>query len=389
MYKTSISKAGILSLLAISILCLQATALRLMAQERRTTTTTTDSHVNWIWDDGNWKRSVEIRGRAEFTDDYTDIKSISDGGFVRIEEKRDGTTRRLDVVRDANGQLQRTYYFNGQTRALDAQDRAWVAGIILEAVRQGAIDAERRVQTIFERRGLNGVLEEISLIKGDYAKRIYFDALLKNRNLNSSALQTVFRQAAREISSDYEQAQFLIKSSDQLAGKPETLAAFFEATATIKSDYEHRRVLSALLKKSAANREVMLFVVRSAVSISSDYEKGLVLKEVAALGLEDAQLAAAFFQPTNTIKSDYERRGVLSAVLRRRGLQPEVLSRVLESAAMMSSDYEKATLLLEASGAYAGDARLRDAFLRTVETIKSDYERGRVLSVMLKNKQME
>lgn len=380
--KASISKAVILFLLAISLL-----GLRVRAQEKKTITTT-DSHVNWIWDDGDWKRSVEIRGRAEFTDDYRDIRTVSEGGFVRIEETRGGTTRRLDVTRGADGQLQRTYYLNGQARSLDAQDREWVAGIILEAVRHGAIDAERRVQTIFERRGLNGVLEEISLIRGDYAKHVYFDALLKNRNLNASALQTVFRQAAREISSDYEQAQFLIRSSEQLAGKPEALPAFFEATATIKSDYEHRRVLSALLKKGAPNRDVLLRVVRSAASISSDYEKGLVLKEVAALGLEDAQLAAAFFQPTNTIKSDYERRGVLSAVLKRKVLQPEVLSRLLESAAMMSSDYEKATLLLEASGAYTGDARMRDAFLRTVETIKSDYERGRVLSAMLKNRQM-
>jgi hypothetical protein len=80
---------------------------------------------------------------------------------------------------------------------------------------------------------------------------------------------------------------------------------------------------------------------------------------------------------------------VLSALLKRRGLGHEVMGRLLESAARISSDYEKATLLLEASGAYGGDARLRDRFLRTVETIKSDYERGRVLSAMLKNKQMD
>jgi len=61
---------------------------------------------------------------------------------------------------------------------------------------------------------------------------------------------------------------------------------------------------------------------------------------------------------------------------------------MLDSAAGLSSDYEKATFLLEVSNAYTGDAHLRGAFLKAVETIKSDHERGRVLSALLKNKQI-
>jgi hypothetical protein len=61
---------------------------------------------------------------------------------------------------------------------------------------------------------------------------------------------------------------------------------------------------------------------------------------------------------------------------------------LLDSAAAMSSDYEKATLLMEVSNVYTGDTRLKGLFLKAVETIKSDYERGRVLSALLKNKQI-
>lgn len=377
------SKAMLLALLAAILLQLSA-AVQVSAQSART-----DSRSTWAWQDDDWKKRVEIRGRAEFTDDYSDIKSVSDGGSVLIEETRGGTTRRLDVTAGADGRVQRTYFLNGQAQAMDEQGRAWVAAIILDAVRQGAIDADKRVQRIFESRGLSGVLEEISLVRGDHARRIYFEALIKNRNFDASTLQLILRDAARKISSDYEQAQLLVRVSELLAGRDETLPAFFEAVATIKSDYEHRRVLSTMLKRSAPGPGLLLFTVRSASGISSDYEKATLLKEVAAFGLTDAQLTTAFFQTAGTIKSDYEHRRVLSALLKRRGLGQEVLGRLLESAARISSDYEKATLLLEASSAYSGDTRLREAFLRTVETIKSDYERGRVLSAMVKNKQME
>ena len=373
------SKTVVISLL-LAVLCLFAPALCATAQ-----TTRTDSHSTWVWEDNGWKKSVDIRGRAEFTDDYTDIKSVSEGGSVRIEETVGGTTRRLDVMRDAGGQLQRTYYFNGQKRALDTEGTAWLAKIVLDAVRQGAIDVDRRVQRIFERRGLNGVLEEISLVRGDYAKRRYFEALIKTGQLNAAALQSVFGQAARQISSDYEQAELLIGAAPLVSDKSEALPAYFEAIATIKSDYEHRRVLSTLLKKGGTGGGLLLSVVRSAARISSDYEKATLLKEAAAFNLQDAALVTALFQATDTINSDYEHRRVLSALLKRKDAGAPFLNRLLESAARISSDYEKATLLVEASGAYTNDARLRASFLRTAETIKSDYERGRVLSAVAKN----
>jgi hypothetical protein len=376
-------KTILLPLLALCTMSLSLTAGRVAAQ---TVKSETRNAWKWEWNDDGWKKRLEIRGKAEFTDDYTDIRSVSEGGSVEIEEVRDGVSRRLEIKPDAGGQLQRAYYYNGRARALDQDGRAWVARIVLEAVRQSAIDADKRVQRIFERRGLAGVLEEISLTHGDYAKRIYFEALLKNRSLDATALQSVLREAARQISSDYDQAQLLVGVSETLADRTAAVPAFFEAVATIKSDYDRRRVLSAALKRGAANRELLLMVIRSAAGISSDYDKSLVLKEAAALGLEDPALAGAFFQTVKTIGSDYEHRNILSALLKGGKLGPEVLSRMLESAARISSDYEKATFLLEASRAYAGEARLRNAFLQTVDTIKSDYERGRVLSALAKNK---
>ncbi len=48
-------------------------------------------------DDG-LKRRFETRGKAEFNDDYTDIKRVSEGGWVIIEEHRG---RPVDALRSA------------------------------------------------------------------------------------------------------------------------------------------------------------------------------------------------------------------------------------------------------------------------------------------------
>jgi len=329
-----------------------------------------------------------MRGRAEFTEDYTDVRDVTPGGYVRIEEERDRVSRRYEVRHALGGSLSRSYFVNEQARPIDSEARDWIAKMVLQAVRQGGLDAEKRVQTILRQRGTTGVLEEIDQIQSDYARRIYFEALIKFGNLDGGALESVLRKAAAQISSDYEQAQLLIGIAPSLTNKPAAINQFFSAVATVESDYEHSRILKTVLEKNPQTRELLVAVAASTKTIDSDYEKAGVLKQVAGRYLDDNALRDLFFQTVNTIHSDYEHRGVLTALTKDKNLSTDVLNHLLSSAATISSDYEKATFLLEVSNSYTGDIRLKEAFLKAVETIKSDYERGRVLSALLKNKQI-
>jgi hypothetical protein len=357
----------------------------LYAQKSRDETQTT---MRWEHTDDGLKRRFETRGKPEFTDDYTDIKNVPEGGWVIIEEHRDSQSLRYEVRRDATGQITRSFYVNGALRPMDATTKTWLAKFVLDVVRQGGIDADKRVQRILAQRGVPGVLGEIDQISGDYAKRLYYQELIKQGNLDATALRDVLRQMARVISSDYEQSQLLIAVAPMLTGKEAAIQPFFDAVATIDSDYEHSRVLNAVLKQSTPSKALLTLIAASTKAISSDYEKAGVLKGVAAVYLDDPTLRELFFQTVASIDSDYERRGVLTALVKTRNQSEEVLRLLLDAATGISSDYEKATFLVEVSNVYTGDTRLRSAFLKAVESIKSDYERGRVLSVLLKNKQI-
>lgn len=316
----------------------------------------TKSVTRWEYSDTDigLRRRFEIHGKLEFTDDYTDIKSVSEGGWAIVEERRDRQSFRYEVRRDVSGQLTRFFYVNGAARPIDEAGKAWLAKFVLDAVRQGGFDADKRVKTILAQRGVAEVLAEIDQISSDYAKRIYFEQLLKQASLDATAMRDVLHRMARDISSDYEQAQLLTAVAPMLTGKNAAMQPYFDAVATIKSDYERSRVLKTLLNQEPSSSAVLVLVASS----------------------------------TKTISSDYERRGVLTALVKTKNQSEEVLRLLLDSATEMSSDYEKATLLLEVSNTYTGDTRLKSAFLKAVETIKSDYERGRVLSALLKNKQI-
>src|SRR5262249_25296716 len=178
------------------------------AQQTRNSTRVSVNEENYEWvmnhrDDGRELR-IRIKGKPEFTDDYSDIKSLPPRGSARVEETRGSVSRRWEVELDADGNLRRSYFVQGKAHEFDSEARQWLSGLLLEAVRQSGFDAERRVARLYQKGGANAVFEEVSLIKGDYAKGVYLRELMKSHELDSVSAERVVAQAAREMKSDYE-----------------------------------------------------------------------------------------------------------------------------------------------------------------------------------------
>jgi hypothetical protein len=235
-------------------------------------------------------------------------------------------------------------------------------------------------------RGAGGVLDEISLIKSDGAKRIYFRELFNNGNLDAATLRRAARQMANEIHSDGEKASLLIASTDLFLDHQSVAPDFFEAIGSLRSDGERRRVLSAMLKRNLDD-ENLLRVLKSARGISSDGEKANLLIQYADLFLDHTPPLQAFFDTTNSLSSDGEHARVLKALLKRGGLGRENLSRALRSAERMSSDGEKANVLIQAARVYASDEAALNAIADAARTISSDGEKNRVLSAIVRHGQ--
>jgi alkylated DNA nucleotide flippase Atl1 len=344
------------------------------------------SDIRVRYSDGDHSLEVKAKGRLEFTDDDADIKSIARDGYLMIEERRGSMLRKLEVSPNDAAQPQRTYYVGGQAHAFDQEARAWLTEILPDVIRNTAIGARARVRRIFRQRGGDGVLSEISLIKPDGAKHIYFRELLRIGNPDTSILRRAARQAAREISSDGEKANLFIETADLYLVNEAASPDFFYAIGSIHSDGEHRRVLSAILKKSPDDENI-LRTIKSARTISSDGEKANLLIQNSELFLNHPASLPSLFDAINSISSDGEHARVLSAMLRRNTLSEENLIRVVRSAGRISSDGEKANVLLAVIRDYAGDAGVLSAINDAAKTIGSDGERQRVLSAIARHGQ--
>lgn len=373
-------------LFVIALICLMPRISSMQAAASQSTTTIKDNNSwNWTHSENGIKLQVTIRGEVEFEDDYSDVKGIkTDNGLIQIMDEHGGATRRFEARVTADG-IKRSYSVNGQSIPFNDEARAWLKKVLRDTVREGGYDAKPRVKRILVQGGPSGVLSEISTLKSDYVKRIYFNELLAQGNLDAETSRRVLRQAAREIKSDYEKSELLIKMAAlNYVRDDQSREIYIEGVNSLDSDYEKGRALSTLLKQGYLSPENIIFAIRSAHHISSDYERAQLLIKIANAFPLDERARVAYLEGISSMSSDYEKGRVLAALLKKNDLRKENLLFAVKSASTISSDYEKAQLLIKIAAASSGDESVRNALVDSARSIGSEYERGRVLSAVFK-----
>ena len=341
-----------------------------------------DSQGNWSWSSNGEKLEVKYSGAFAFTDDDTDIKEISPGGYIKISDGN-WIGRHAVEIRERGGQLERRYFVNLSERPFEPEGRAWLRHNLPKFVRNTGIGAPARVARYLKSGGVAAVMGEIGRISSSYVKGIYFRELFKQATLTGEQYRTAMSQASREISSDYELAQLLIAVADRLPNDEASRTAYFAAATTISSDYELRRVYSTMLKRGPVSSQTLGNILQYATSIDSDYELSELLRQIMSQQSLDDKNRAAFFRAINTISSDYERKRVLSAVVKW-STDAATLEAALTAAATLRSDYEAATFLHEVLKQNGVEGSARAAFFRVVSGLSSGHERGRVLQAVVK-----
>jgi hypothetical protein len=328
---------------------------------------------NFSWSRDGERLEVKYRGEIEFADDDTDVRSITPGGWLQINDGR----FRVEFASDASGTLTRRFWTGGTERPFEPEGRKWTAQVLPRFIRQSGAGAAKRVARILKARGSEGVLEEIALIEGSWARREYYTELLKTP-LDAATAARTLADAGRRIESDFELATLLI-FADRFLVDEAPRRAYLEAARTIQSDFEMRRALAAAIDKGPPVPALLASLLETSMAIESDFELATLLVQVAkGQSLEPAAVQSAFFTAAASVANDFEHRRVLSAVLARGG-SPDTVAAALQSVGQIASDFESATILQEVAREHAIEGAIRAPFFKAVSGIGSAHERGRVL----------
>ncbi len=339
-----------------------------------------DSSIDWHWRDGLSARDLRIQGTVEFTDDESDIKSISPGGWFSLEESHGFASRRYQAASDSSGQLTRKYLVDGRETPLDEQGRAWLRATLPEILREGGFDVPGRVRRIMRQGGSAAVLTEIQKIRGNGSKRRYIQELVPIGNLSADQYQTVLR-TVRGMGSDGDKASLLIFLG-RYTMKDNLRDYAFDAVSTINSSGDRRRVLLSLAQDDPS-RATLTAVARSTEGINSDGDKAAVLVELAAHYRGNEDMRRPYFRTASTINSSGDRARVLMAVIGAAGEHRDTLADALRATAGIPSDGDKARVLVHAAAYWKDDDAVRRAYFEAANSVNSAGDHARILNAVL------
>lgn len=326
----------------------------------------------------------ELRATAEFklTGDFTDIAEIADDGTVTVEQSGGAVARRLEI-RARGGTLTRSWFVDNAERPYDAAAHEWFTATLTDLIRRTGYKAEERSRWVLQTRGVDGMFQEIAQLDGDYAKRIYYQALVADGKADAAVVTRVVTQAGNELTSSYDLAELLVLVGRLYPLTEPMRSAFVAASNHLDSDYDRHRVLSVVLANRNLPDDLASAILASAGGISSDYDLSEVLVVLIQKHPITDGMRAAFFKAVNGISSDYDRHRVLATLLAQQPpAGPMLVADALASAGQISSSYDRAEVLVQVASGYGLSESLQEPFFAATNGIDSDYDHARVLTAL-------
>ena len=340
----------------------------------------TNGKSSYHWVDGSYSLKIEVQGDIEWTPDERGVKSVSRNGYLEITEKKRGGKYSVVIEESSSGNVDYVYRKNGKKRTFDNEGQEWLADILPQVIRETGIGAESRVERILGESGVDGVFDEIELIKRPGPKSLYMLFLFEQAELTGE--ETVrAAQVAKEISSPGDKSRFLKITARMFLIHDESKSAYFDAVRSISSPGDKTRTLLHLVDEGLLKDEQSYIIaLQVARTISSPGDKSRFLQHAVPVFVPAA--TDDYFEAVNTISSPGDHARVLTSLLESPDFGLESVVPYLESARRISSPGDKARVLahaadwLEDNGA---NERILERYFETVKSISSPGDQSRVM----------
>jgi predicted RNA-binding protein with EMAP domain len=331
---------------------------------------------------------LEYRGKIIFTDDETDVKYISPGGFLRFSKRSFGNKRTIFLEGEDQGVITREYREGSKKLPFDPEGRKWMASVLPDIIRTTGIGAEERVKKFYKEGGIDAVIAEISMLPTNYVQSKYYTAALELPNLSANEQIRLIKDAGQKIGSSYELSKILVANGKNISKNEKAVAAAIEVAGEISSSYEQSKVYKHYLTKTDISADNKTMVIKGVREISSSYEKSKVLLSALQddLNKENIDLVIDEVQHVN---SSYEQSKVLQYLIKNQSTEELELDNILKAISEISSSYEQGKVLRQLVGGKELSTKQVVTVTKAASYINSDYEQSKFLQSILSEQELD
>lgn len=338
------------------------------------------------WNNSGCRWNVNYRGAVEMTPDLQDVRSVPEGGHVRITVKRGKTVLRYTVDRAPDGTCLRQFLVDGKEADLsdeDVQER--LDDIMEEVCEHTALGARSRVARILRREGIDGVVEAIDDLDGGFVRRRYIEETLQVDD-SPDTCAALGRAASRKLGQGH-----LVPAMAQIAHRhPGDQHLTYELVRVLRH-VNNTSLRTRALTKVASVRPLTGLAARDFLAFARDSCSGCGRPEILTRSMQfylnDPQLRGEYFTALENCNSAEVRRAVVRAVLDRNDLDEELMTQLVRVVEKLRSTYEKARALA-AVARRTKSTTLVDTVIEAARNLNHDGARKVLLDAVLMRKDL-
>ncbi len=329
----------------------------------------------------NWNAEnikISSHGEIEFNNDYTDVLSISDNGYLKISMVSFGMKRRL-YFRANGDKLDKLYYEGHKEVRFEPKGREWMVEVLPQVVRNSGLDLENRVNKVYKKGGVDAFLSELEETDSDYFKSRMVHFLLDNNELKKNEKEKLLKEFPANIDSDYELSQIFKKHNSTFIGDNLLSKEFFNSLNQVSSDYELSQILSSVYKNNDLNDSSFEFFISAMNNIDSDHEKSNLIKLAISSGENSGIKLDLILNNLKDLDSDYEKGVIINTVINEELFNTDNIEKIIELSAEVSSDYESAQIMKKMLKHDMITSENKDQFKEMMNNLSSEYSYKEVL----------
>ena len=288
---------------------------------------------------------IEYDGEIILTDDDSDIKDISRGGYIEIKKSSFGKRRKIIIEKDGS-KLVRKFYVGWSEKNYYPDGKEWLKDILPEILRATTIGAQSRVDRFYTKGGAKEVITEIREMDSDYVKSAYFKLLLK-KSLSANEITSTLQAIGKNINSDHYLSSILRKNQRLFLKNPATIDAYIGAAKRVNSDHYLTQIVKSIVANKSITDNQLESLLKISSSINSDHYLSNVLKEVMDKRELNTKNMEQVMLLSKSINSDHYKTNVLKKALKMNSLSKEAYNTFIDSLDDINSDHYATEVIKE------------------------------------------
>ncbi len=354
---------------------------------------------------------IEYKGKITVTADDKNVESISPNGYLKISKSSFGNSRTIEIVSDSKGNLTKKYLDGRKEVVFSPDGKEWLEEILIDVIRKTGIGGKDRIMRIYNKGGVNAVLDEIEDFEktsgysyykttnhalfyfesieysGFNVKYLYFKTLVYDIKLNKEELVKVLR-GVEDISSNSTKGTMLREILSKYDLDNYLMEKFLDATETLSYNTERGNVLRAFIKKYPITNENQneFFDVIEGMSVNP--EKGNVIKPLLETQKLNKKILSELIDVVDDFSSNTERAAIYRLLVPQVVGDDDLTAQLIMATKGLSSSYHllgEEILVWIAKGEMVTDNNLSKSAVLNLLDIAKTYDANTEKSPALRN----